>query len=99
MTPEGKVKQQLRRIFETHGVLYTMPVTGGYGKNGVLDYICCHRGRYFEVEAKAGSALTALQGLRMRTVQDAGGKAFVVRGAGNGLDGLDELLTFLESGK
>lgn len=78
MTPEGKVKAKVKQILKEYGVYYFMPVQTGYG--GVaLDFLCCHRGRFFAIETKAiGKKLTGLQEYTVKTIEDAGGTVFVI---------------------
>lgn len=52
MTPEGWVKNEVKKILNEHGAFYTMPVTGGYGRSGVPDFICCYHGMFFTIETK-----------------------------------------------
>jgi len=54
MTPEGKVKAQVRKMLDEVSAYYIMPVTYGYGKSGAPDYLCCINGYFFGVECKAG---------------------------------------------
>jgi hypothetical protein len=62
------------------GAYYTMPVTGGYGTQGVPDFLVCLKGRFIAIETKAGkNTTTALQELNMKKIRDAGGVAIVVR--------------------
>ena len=78
-TPEAKVKQKVKKLFEQYGVYYFMPATGGFGRSGVPDFIACCRGKFIGVECKAGSNQpTALQERELRRIIDAGGAAFVV---------------------
>jgi Holliday junction resolvase len=80
MTPEGKVKKKVVDILKKHGVYYFFPVSGGYGKSGVPDIVCCARGRFLAVECKAnGGNPTALQARELERINDAGGIAVVVR--------------------
>ena len=79
MTPEGRVKQQVTKWLKEHDIYYFMPVQTGYGRPA-LDYICCWRGLYVEIECKAGdNDLTARQRAIYVAVERAGGLAFVVR--------------------
>lgn len=39
MTPEGKVKAQIRKVLDRYGVYYFMPVQSGLGAAG-LDFHC-----------------------------------------------------------
>lgn len=78
MTPEGRVKKKIKAVLEQLEIPYCMPFTGGYGKSGVADFICCVGGKYVEIEAKApGKNLTELQKRRQRDVV-AGGGLFLI---------------------
>jgi hypothetical protein len=50
-TPEAAVKREIRRILGEH--LQRAPVTGGYGRSGQLDFVCCVNGYYLAIEAKS----------------------------------------------
>jgi hypothetical protein len=41
VTPEGKVKLQVKNLLKADGVFYYMPVQSGYGEHGVPDIIAC----------------------------------------------------------
>ena len=80
MTPEGKVKAQVKKILDERGVYYFCPATGGYGRSGIPDFICCYNGRFLAIECKAGKGdLTALQTRELTRIDAAGGEAIVVR--------------------
>jgi len=80
MTPEGKVKAQVKKILDERGVYYFCPATGGYGRSGVPDFICCYNGMFMAIECKAGKGdLTALQTRELTRIHAAGGEAVVVR--------------------
>jgi G:T-mismatch repair DNA endonuclease (very short patch repair protein) len=79
-TPEGKVKKEVRKVLDSLGAYYVMPVTGGYGKQGAPDFLVCHKGRFIGIETKAGKGkLTTLQEMNLKKIIEAGGLAFVVR--------------------
>ena len=80
-TPEGKIKDKVKKILKTYeNLYYEMPVPSGYGKSG-LDFTCCFCGRFFAIETKApGKKLTALQKQTMHSIFRAGGVVFVVDG-------------------
>lgn len=93
-TPEGKIKAKTKKLLEEFGVHYFMPVQGGFGAPH-LDFICCHNGRYFAVETKAGNKQpTVRQEGTIRKIQMAKGLAFVV----NEETGMDTLRMWLEEG-
>lgn len=81
MTPEGKVKAKVSRLLrDTPGVYYHMPVPGGFGGT-TLDYIGCHRGRFFAIETKKpGGKPTDRQKTIISQVIASGGAAFVIDG-------------------
>lgn len=87
-TPEGKVKAAVKKLLDRHNIYYFMPATGGYGRSGVPDFICCVKGNFVAVETKAGKAKpTALQLREMEKIKDSGGLAFVINE-----DNVDDLL-------
>lgn len=86
-TPEGRVKAKIRKILDSLSAYYAMPLTGGYGKSGVPDFLVCHKGRFIGIEAKAGKGkTTALQDRELAAIVAAGGTSLVVNE-----DNIDEL--------
>jgi hypothetical protein len=78
-TPEGKVKDKIKKLLKTHGAYYTMPVMTGMATNGTPDFSIGHAGRYLAIEAKAGDgAPTELQWVRLREVERAGCSTMVI---------------------
>jgi hypothetical protein len=78
VTPEGKVKEQVKRLLRKFKVYYHMPVMNGMG-SPTLDFVCCFNGRYITIETKApGGKPTKRQQQTMQEVSDAGGFVFVV---------------------
>lgn len=95
-TPEAKVKAQIRKILEKHGVYYAMPIGTGYGNSGVPDFLCCVGGVFFAIEAKAGKGkTTALQEDHINRIVESGGVAIVVRETN--LDELDRHITGMKA--
>lgn len=79
MTPESAVKAKVVKILKEHGVYYFYPVTGGFGRSGIPDIICCVNGKFLAIECKAGkNKPTPLQEMEMQKIKDAGGVAMVV---------------------
>lgn len=78
LTPEGKVKAKVVRILKDEGVYYFFPATGGYGRSGVPDIVCCINGYFFAIECKAGkNKPTLLQVNEIESIRRAGGVAVV----------------------
>lgn len=79
MTPEGKVKAQVKKILAEFGAYYAMPVSGGFGHAGTPDFLVCIRGQFLAIETKAkGNKPTALQESAMQKIREAGGRALVI---------------------
>jgi hypothetical protein len=77
MTAEALVKKEIKKGLAEMGVWYFMPVQSGYGKRTV-DFICCHKGRFVAIEAKAGANRTSkYQDLILAEIENAGGIAIV----------------------
>ena len=80
-TPEGKIKQQVKKWLGEIGAWYYMPVQNGMGRVGIPDFICCLRGKFFAIETKAPGkrgALTPNQKKNLDEIITAGGVALVV---------------------
>ena len=76
MTPEGKVKVQIKKYLDSIGAYYFMPVQTGYGKR-TLDFLVCINGGFVAIEAKRpGKMPTPLQSHIMTEINQAGGIAF-----------------------
>jgi len=78
-TPEAKVKAKIKVILKVYDIYYAMPIGTGYGNSGVPDFLCCVRGRFLAIEAKAGKGkTTALQDKNIKQIIASGGLAIVV---------------------
>jgi hypothetical protein len=81
MTPEGRVKTQVKDWLNAHGVWHFSPVSNGMGRHGIPDLICCYQGRFLGIECKAPGkrhTVTPLQQRELRKIDAAGGIALVV---------------------
>jgi len=79
MTPEAKVKKKVVDILKKHGAYYFFPATGGFGRSGVPDIVCCYNGLFLAIECKAGNNKpTALQEKELEKIRAAYGVAMVV---------------------
>ena len=78
-TPEVKVKKKIKKLLEAHHVYYAMPIGSAFGNSGVPDFLCCVKGSFLAIEAKAnGKQPTALQQKHLRDIDKAGGYAVVI---------------------
>lgn len=97
-TPEARVKAQCRKALAAAGAFHFMPVSNGMGRMGIPDLICCLRGRFLAVEAKAGRGRpTMLQLKALREIDEAGGLALVINETN--LDVLEECLRDIENAR
>jgi pantoate kinase len=78
-TPESKVKAKIKAILKAHNVYYAMPIGTGYGSSGVPDFLCCIKGKFLAIEAKAGKGTTtALQEKNLKSIRESGGLTAVI---------------------
>lgn len=78
-TPEGRVKDKIKRLLKHYGAWYYMPVSIGMGQHGIPDFVCCYNGKLFGIEAKAeGKKPTVLQLKQKSLIEAAGGAWFLV---------------------
>lgn len=93
-TPEAAVKAAVKRILNAHEVYHFPPATGGYGRSGVPDIICCVNGKFLAIECKAGKGTTTvLQDRELQAIKEAGGIAMVINE--DNLDALAQVLKVL----
>jgi hypothetical protein len=85
ITPEGRVKAKVKALLNKYNVYHFMPATGGYGRSGIPDIICCAQGPkgshgyFLAIECKAnGGKLTALQHRELENIKENGGIALVI---------------------
>lgn len=96
MTPEGKVKDVIKKRLAEAGVYFFMPRGTVYGRRGVPDVVGCMNGRFFAIEVKSGkNKPTKLQSMEHDAIRAAGGVALVVNEANLGtfMDELREQMT------
>ena len=92
-TPEAKVKAKVKKILDTYGAYYFMPIGGPYSRAGVPDIVGSYHGKFFGIECKAGKGKpTALQLKEMIAINDSGARAIVVNE-----DNLEDVAKLLES--
>lgn len=90
-TPESKVKARIKKLLAEYNVYYAMPIGSVFGNSGVPDFLCCVKGEFLAIEAKAGKGkTTALQEKHLKDIREAGGLALVVNE--DNIDELKELL-------
>jgi hypothetical protein len=94
MTPEGKTKEAVKKLFKRFGIYYHMPVMNGMGAP-TLDFIACAWGYFIAVETKApGKKPTQRQTITMADMGASGAFVFVVSDSAS-LAMLEATLTLL----
>ncbi len=95
-TPEGKVKEAVKKVLNTYGAYYFMPIGTMYSKIGVPDIVGCYKGRFFGIECKAqGNKPTPLQVRELKLIAMSGGYSLVVDE--NNIDDVEAVLKLIES--
>jgi hypothetical protein len=79
MTPEGKIKKEIKAGLAGLAVYQYWPVPTGYG-SATIDLYVCYKGHFFafEVKRRDGGKLTARQSRVLHEVRVAGGTSRVV---------------------
>ena len=97
MTPEAKVKKKVVDVIKKYSAYYFFPATGGYGRSGVPDVVCCYRGYFVAIECKAGNNKpTPLQEAEMRKIREAQGSTLVVNE--DNIDDVQRQFTIIDKG-
>jgi hypothetical protein len=92
VTPEGRVKAKVKAVLTKFKAYYHMPVMNGMGAP-TLDFVGCHRGRFFAIETKAANKQpTERQWQTIETMRKSRAVVFVV----NEVSGLDLLEDWLK---
>ena len=79
MTPEAAVKKKIHKVLDAVGAYHVNYIGGLAGNNGTPDILGCYQGRFFGIEAKAGTNKpTDLQMKRLQRIDETGGLALVV---------------------
>ena len=96
MTPEGRVKDAIKKMLKAAGWYWFMPVSNGLGKHGIPDIIACKPtvvtqdmvgqrvGLFVGIECKAPGKLgtvTPLQERELKAIEAAGGIAVLADSA------------------
>ena len=92
-TPEGEIKDQVRKVLDEMGAYYFFPAANGYGRTGIPDVIACVGGHFVGIECKAGSKQpTALQQRELNNIEKAEGTGLIVNA-----DNIGNLKNLLEN--
>jgi Holliday junction resolvase len=92
-TPEGEIKDQVRKVLDEMGAYYFFPAANGYGRTGIPDVIACIGGHFVGIECKAESKQpTALQQRELDNIEKAEGTGVLVNA-----DNISNLKNILEN--
>ena len=85
-TPESKVKKKVVDLLKRYDAYFFYPVTGGYGRSGVPDIVCCWKSRFIGIECKAkGNQPTELQIKNLADIASQGGISIIIDETGIGM--------------
>lgn len=93
MTPEGRVKADIKRLLKGRRIWHYSPVSNGMGVHGIPDFVCCWNGSWLGVEAKAPGKLanvSRVQNYQFELIRKSGGTVLVV-------DDVTQLKEFLDA--
>lgn len=93
MTPEGRVKNAVKKVLKDHNIWFFMPMQNGFGVVGIPDFICCWGGRFLAIETKAPGKrnfTTANQTTKLEEIRKHLGYSLVV-------DDAQQLIDFLKA--
>lgn len=80
-TPEGKVKDGVRKRLKEAGIWFYQPIQNGMGRVGIPDFICCYNGRFLAIETKAPGKInntTPNQEQVLKEIRESGGYSLVL---------------------
>ena len=78
MTPEGKIKQEVKDWLNEIGAYWFMPVQMGYGQK-TLDFLVCYKGRFIGIETKRpGGQMTKFQLNIAHFIAECGGRSLLI---------------------
>ena len=74
MTPESKIKKEIKEYIKKLGGFWSTVQGGPYSKPGDPDLVCWVKGRYVGIEVKTGTGkLSEIQKVRADEIMSAGG--------------------------
>lgn len=84
MTPESKIKRDIKDYLNSRGVFWSMVAGGAYSKVGDPDIVACADGKYVAIEAKTPiGRQSEWQKTRQREIEAAGGIYILARSVGD----------------
>ena len=94
MTPEGKVKDAIKKLLKSRDIWYYLPVSNGMGQHGIPDFICCvpPTGKFLAIETKAPGKLRTVTPLQERAI----GNIRTAKGWALVIDDVEDLRDFLD---
>jgi hypothetical protein len=92
-TPEGKVKDKVKKVLKKYDAYWHCPVQNGMGSPS-LDFVGCFNSKYYAIETKAGNKMpTPRQETTIAEMEAVGAKVFVI----NEVTGTTELEEWLDA--
>lgn len=81
MLPEKKVETSIKQYLDKIGTYYVKIHGSEYVPAGTPDILCCVKGRFVAIEVKKpkGGRVSALQKLKLKLIEEAGGVSIVAK--------------------
>jgi hypothetical protein len=80
MAIEKTIKLKLKTYLEDRGCWWFMPVSHGYGRSGIPDFIVCYKGVFIGIETKAPAGVPGPHQKReCASIDAAGGIAIITK--------------------
>jgi len=90
---EADVKSAVKEVLKKNDAWYFMPAMNGYGRAGIPDFVCCHKGRFIAIETKYGhNTLTPHQWREIQDITEHDGITIIINESN-----IDELDTMLKA--
>lgn len=99
---EKAVQQSIIELLKRRRVWYINTRTGGYGRNGIPDLLCCYRGMFVAIEVKrpiASSQASKPEERELAAITRAKGFALIARSKQDVADALDAIDRQLANGR
>ena len=83
MAEEKQFEEKVKRLLKLRGCWVLKTFSNGIQRAGVPDLLVCNKGKFYGVEVKAEKGrVTKLQEHELKSIEEAGGRALVLKPSG-----------------
>lgn len=83
MAEEKQFEEKVKRLLKLRGCWVLKTFSNGIQRAGVPDLLVCNKGKFYGVELKAEKGrVTKLQEHELKSIEEAGGRALVLKPSG-----------------